>query len=263
MINITLDDWYTWVATFIWPLTRILAFIATAPVLGESSIPVRVKLGLGILLTIVVTPSIRPLPAVAPASFHGLWIIAQQFLVGAALGLTMQFVLAVVKTAGEFVGLQMGLSFATFFDPATHGNTAVLSRLFNLVTLLMLLALDAHLLMLAGLIQTFEVVPITLQPVGIDGFGALLQWSGQIINLGLVMSLPLITALLTMNLSMGILNRTAPQLSVFAVGFPLALLAGLLMLAIVLPQTMPFFERLTVMALEAVSDVALRFATQP
>ncbi len=259
MISVNIDQLYGWIAAFIWPLARILALIGTAPFFAEGSVPARVKLGLGVLVTIVVAPSLGPLPSVAPASYYGLWIIAQQVVIGVALGLTMQFVLAVVRTAGEFIGLQMGLSFATFFDPESQGNTAILARILNWVTLLVLIALDAHLLVLGGLIQTFHVIPISADPFSLNGIGALLDWSGQIVTLGLVLSLPLVTALLTMNLAMGILNRTAPQLSVFAVGFPLALLAGLIMLTIVLPNTTPFLERLTGMALEAFSDIALRF----
>lgn len=257
MISITLAQWYGWMAAFLWPLARILALISTAPVFGENSVNARVKLGIGIAITLVVAPTLGPLPDIPPGSYAGMWILLQQILIGAALGLSMRMALAVVQTAGEFIGLQMGLSFATFFDPGTNASTSVLSRLMYWVALLIFLALDGHLLLIAALVHTFEVLPIADARLGKDGFGALIDWSGQVLTLGLILSLPLVTALLTMNLAMGILNRTAPQLSVFAVGFPLSLLAGLVMLTIVLPQTTPFLERLYASAFSAFERIVL------
>ncbi|MBU4610495.1 flagellar biosynthetic protein FliR [Achromobacter sp. GG226] len=257
MISFTLAQWYGWISAFLWPLARILALVATAPVFGENSVNARAKLAIGIAITLVVAPVIGPLPDVSPGSYAGMWILLQQVLIGVALGLCMRMALAVVQTAGEFIGLQMGLSFATFFDPGTNANTSVLSRLMYWIALLIFLAMDGHLMLIAGLAHTFEVLPIADAALGRSGFGSLIEWSGQVLTLGLVLSLPLVTALLTMNLAMGILNRTAPQLSVFAVGFPLSLLAGLVMLAIVLPQSTPFFDRLFSAAFSAFERIVL------
>lgn len=260
MISFTLAQWYGWIAAFLWPLARILALIATAPVFGDNSINARAKLGLGVAITLVIAPVIGPLPDVPPGSYAGMWILLQQVLIGAALGLCMRMALAAVQTAGEFISLQMGLSFATFFDPGTNASTSVLSRLMYWIAMLIFLALDAHLLLIAAIVHTFEVLPIADAAIAKDGFGALIQWSGQVLILGLILSLPLVTALLTMNLSMGILNRTAPQLSVFAVGFPISLMSGLIMLAIVLPQTTPFLERLFQSGFNAFGQIVQGFA---
>lgn len=259
MISVDIDQLYTWINAFIWPFFRVLSLLGTAPVLGESSIPIKVKTGFAAMIAIAVAPSLPPLPAVAPASFAGLWIALQQVLIGMALGLTMRIVFAAVQTAGEFIGLQMGLSFASFFDPASGANTAVLSRIMNLVAMLVFLALNGHLLMLAGLIRTFEILPIggTLNP---DGWGVLFEWSAQLMLSGMLLALPLIIVLLTINLALGILNRTAQQLSIFAVGFPISLMTGLLLLIVVLPQTTSFFARLFQSGYEAMGRLAQALA---
>src|SRR5690606_37302830 len=129
--------------------------VGTAPVLSESAIPVRVKAGGSVMLTLIIAPTLGPLPTLAAASWGALGIIWQQLLIGMALGLTMRVIFAAVQTAGEYVGLQMGLAFASFFDPGS-GNTAVLARLFNTVTLLVFVAMNGHLLMIAGVARTFE-----------------------------------------------------------------------------------------------------------
>lgn len=244
MVSFELDQLYGWITAFLWPFFRILSLIGTAPVLGDASIPLRVKVGFAAIVTVAIAPSLAPMPAIAPASYEGLWITLQQVLIGIALGLTMRIVFAAVQTAGEFIGLQMGLSFASFFDPATGANTAVLARIMNVVATLLFLALNGHLLMLAGVLRTFEVLPISAHAMNTDGFSVLFEWSSQVMTSGMLLALPLIIVLLTINLALGILNRTAQQLSVFAVGFPISLTTGLILLMVVLPQSSPFLTRL-------------------
>src|SRR5690606_40300838 len=123
-------------------------------------------------------------------------------------------------------------------------NTAVLSRLFNVVPMLGFLALDGHLLVLAGLVHSFDTLPLADLSLHRDGWAMIAQWGQTIFVSGLLLALPLICALLTINLAMGILNRAAPQLSVFAVGFPVSLLSGLLLLSVVLPRSAAFLENL-------------------
>ncbi|MEI2417611.1 flagellar biosynthetic protein FliR [Orrella sp. JC864] len=244
MVSVTLEQLYGWMAQFLWPFVRMLALMGSAPVFGESSVPARAKVGLAAVLTVAVAPAVGPLPDVSPGSLDGLWIVAQQVLIGVAMGLAMRMAFAAAQSAGELVGLQMGLSFASFFDPATGANTAVLARLMNILAVLVFLAVDGHLLMLAALVHSFQALPISAEPLAVGGWGVLVEWASQVLAAGLMLALPLITVLLTINLSMAILNRTAPQLSVFAVGFPISLTVGLVLLAIVLPQTTPYLERL-------------------
>ncbi|WP_298017636.1 flagellar biosynthetic protein FliR [uncultured Castellaniella sp.] len=259
MIDFQIDQLYAWISGLLWPLFRIAGLVALAPILGESSVPARVKIGLSVVLTIVVSPLIGPVPAIAPASYAGLLIAAQQVLIGMTLGLCMRLIFTATMMAGEFVGLPMGLAFASFFDPATGANTAVLSRLINLVAMLMFLAVNGHLLMIDGLMRTFDLFPIGA-PLHPEGWSALLDWSAQIWISGMLLALPIIIVLLTINLSLGILNRTAQQLSVFAVGFPISLTTGLIMLAIVIPQSSDFLTRLFEDGYQAMARIARSLA---
>jgi flagellar biosynthetic protein FliR len=260
MINVQIDQLYTWINAFLWPMFRIMGLMLSAPLLGDAAIPTRIKVGMAVVITVAVAPVLDPMPDVPTASFAGLWIAFQQLLIGAALGLVVRIAFAAIQTAGEFIGLQMGLSFASFFDPATGANTTVLSRFMNNMALLLMLAVNGHLIMLAVLVRTFEVLPISLQPNDTNGWGVLLEWSSQIMVSGMLLALPLIIVLLTITLALGILNRTAQQLSVFAVGFPVSLMTGLVLLAIVLPQSGPFLERLFEQAYSTMGRLALALA---
>jgi len=241
---------------FLWPFFRLLGLAASAPLLSEPAIPKRLKIGLAAIIAVAVAPALAPLPDVPAASWHGLWISARQVLIGIGMGLSMRIIFAAVQAAGEFTGLQMGLSFAAFFDPSSGGNTAVLSRLFHVIAMLLFLAFNGHLLMLQGLLHSFDILPIGAPVLHDDGWGILLKFSAHVMTSGMLLALPLIVMLLAINLALGILNRTAQQLSVFAVGFPISLSAGLLLLTVVLPQTGEFLQRLFQQGYETMARLA-------
>jgi flagellar biosynthetic protein FliR len=239
---------------FLWPFVRMLALISTAPVFSESAVPRSAKVGLAVLLAIAIAPTLGPLPAVPLVSAAGFWILIQQILIGAAMGFSMRMVFAVVQAAGEYSGLQMGLSFASFFDPTSGGNTMVLARLLNVMAVLIFLAVDGHLMLIMTLAESFRTLPIADAPLAAGGWFLLVSAGGQIISGGLMLALPLIAALLTLNLAMGILNRVSPQFSIFAVGFPITLLAGMGMLQLLMQYMAPFLEPRFVAGFAAILD---------
>lgn len=256
MISVTSAQLHAWIAALAWPLARILGLIATAPVLGNQSVPARVKIGLALFLTLVVAPTLPPFPEVSPASGTGLLILAQQTLIGLAMGFAMRIVFAAVEAAGEIAGLQMGLGFATFYDPQSAAQTPVIGSFLGLVMVLLFLALDGHLLMISALVESFTVLPIGAEPLAAASFSMSAQWGGQIFTVGLLLALPLVAALLLTNLALGVLSRTAPQLNIFAVGFPITLAIGFLALALTLPHLAQPLERLIQNGLATMLEVA-------
>jgi flagellar biosynthetic protein FliR len=256
MFSVTYAQLNTWMAAFLWPLVRILALVATGPVFGDMSVSTPVKVGLSCFTTIVVAPTLGPLPQVTVFSAMGVWIIVNQFLIGAALGLTMQIVFSAIQATGEFVGLGMGLGFATFFDQQASGSSAVLASYMNIFAMLVFLVLDGHLQMISALIATFQSVPISSDMLGAAGWNSLVTWGGTIFSAGLLLSLPVVAALLITNLALGILNRAAPQIGVFQIGFPLTMLTGMLLLQLMVPNMIPFFARMFDTGMEQMGRVA-------
>ena len=242
VFTVTSAQWAAWMAAFLWPFVRMLALVSTAPVFGDSIVSRRVKVVIAVLLTIVLGPTLGPMPSTPVVSAGGLWILIQQVLIGGAMGFCMRMVFAAVQAAGEYISLQMGLSFASFFDPMGGGSTMVVSRLLNMLAMLLFLAVDGHLMLVAALADSFHTLPVADAPLSAQGWMLLVQGGGQVFVTGLMLSLPLVTALLTLNLAMGILNRASPQFSIFAVGFPLTLLAGILMLELLMPRLGAFLE---------------------
>lgn len=242
VFSVSSEQLSLWLVAFLWPFVRMLALISTSPIFGESSVPRSAKVGFAVLLAIAIAPTLGPLPVVPLVSAGGIWILIQQVLIGAAMGFSMRLVFTIVQAAGEYTGLQMGLSFASFFDPTSGGNTMVVSRLLNVMAILIFLAIDGHLALITTLAESFHTLPIADAPLAASGWFLLVASANQIFVGGLMLALPLIATLLTINLAMGILNRVSPQFSIFAVGFPITLLAGLAMLQMMMQYLAPFLE---------------------
>jgi flagellar biosynthetic protein FliR len=255
MISLTDAQLNAWLINFIWPLTRILGLIMVAPVFGHRSVPARVKIGLGIFIALIASPALPPMPNVGLGSWYGLLILIQQFLIGLAIGYMMRIIFAAVEAAGEIIGLQMGLGFASFFDPQSAGQTLVLARFFNLLAVLVFLAVNAHLLVLGILVESFQTLPISANPLSAVGFRHVAGYGTTVFAVGLQLALPLIAILLMTNLALGILTRSAPQLNIFAIGFPITLSVGLIMLDILMPSFAPQFERVVHNGLQATTTM--------
>ncbi len=235
MFTVSSTQLNAWMVMLLWPAARILAMVAVAPLFGHASIPARVKLGLGLLLSVAIAPGLPALPEVAPFSGDGLLLLVQQILIGLAIGFSMRLVFAAVELAGELAALSMGLSFSTFFDPLSRSQASSISQFFGWLALMVFLASNLHLALLATLAKSFVALPIAATPVGSGPFRLLASYGSQVFALGLQLAMPIIAALLVTNLALGILNKAAPQLNLFGIGFPITLGAGFLMIAVVLP----------------------------
>jgi len=260
MISISTAQWYAWISTLLWPFLRVLGLVFAEPIMGNPNVPVRVKVGLALFVSLLLAPLLPAMPAVEPASAAGLLIAAQQLVIGLAMGFTVRIALTAVETAGQLVGLQMGLGFAVFFDPQSSAQTAVVGQFLGLFAILVFLAIDGHLLVLTALAQSFSTLPIGAQSLNASGFRLLIDWSGEIFRTGLMISLPVIGALLIANVAVGIMTRAAPQLNIFAVGFPVTLAVGFFALWLAIPLVAPsvakVFEQAIMTALQMVKQLA-------
>lgn len=232
MISLTSAQIDAWIVALIYPLTRILSFIAAAPLWSTAGIPRRTRLILGVAITLAITPSLPTMPTVQPGSMHGLWLIFQQMAIGIGMGFAAKIVFTAVDLAGEIIGLQMGLGFATFYDPLNSSQTPVIAEFLGLMSLLTFLSLNGHLIYLATLAQSFNAIPVSAVPLSADSWLNLVELGGKIFSAGLLLALPIIVALLITNVALAVLTRAAPQLNIFALGFPLTLSGGFIGLII-------------------------------
>lgn len=235
MLNFSSAELNALITGFLWPLTRILGLIAAAPLFSNGSVPRRVKVGLGILLAMIVTPGLQMPAGLEPMSLQGLLILVQQLLIGLAMGFSMRIIFSAVELAGEVSSMTMGLGFATFFDPQSRGRSNAVSQFLGLLLLMVYLAANVHLALLETLVNSFRTMPITVGPLTGNITEQVVHWAGRIFSAGLQLSLPIVAALLITNIALGILTRAAPALNLFGIGFPITLAIGFAMLGLILP----------------------------
>jgi flagellar biosynthetic protein FliR len=263
MISITSAELNTWIASFLWPLTRVLGLISVAPLFGNVSVPARAKIGLGVTLALIIAPAVPALPAMDPMSLAGLLILMQQFVIGLAMGFAMRIVFAAVEMAGEVSSMTMGLGFAVFYDPQSRGRSSSISQFLALVMIMVYLATNLHLVLLSTLAQSFTTLPVSAAPIAGDGLRQLVGWGGRIFSAGVQLSLPIVAALLLTNLALGVLTRAAPQLNLFGIGFPITIGVGFIMIALSLPYLATPLVRLLQEGIDAIGQITTAMLPKP
>jgi len=216
-----------WLTPLLWPFLRTLALFGSVPVLSSRTVPVRVKIGLALLIAVAAQPSLPDMPIVPLDSAAGLMMVAQQVLIGLTMGFSARVVFAAVEFAGELVGLQMGLNFAGFFDPATGSQGTATSRFFSAIGSLLFVVINGHLLLTVAVLRSFEAFPVAAEPLS---FFATLKpqvWGSEVFRLGLWIALPIVSMLLFVNLVLGVISRVAQQIQILSVGFPITVSVGL------------------------------------
>jgi len=173
-------------------------------------------------------------------------LVVQQLLVGLTLGFAVRLVFAAVELGGELIGLQMGLNFAGFFDPATASQGTASGRFFGTMVAFLFVLSNGHLAIIGALARSFEVFAVGDEPFAFLRAVQPQTWGAEVFTLGLWIALPLVGMLLFVNLVLGVISRVAPQISVFSVGFPITVTVGLIGMLL----TLPLLEQPFAMALE-------------
>ncbi len=235
MISFTEAQILGWVTPLLWPFLRALALFSTLPVLGTRTVPTRVRIGLAAFVALAAQASLPEPPTVALDSPAAFILVLQQMVVGLALGFSVRLVFAAVEFAGEIIGLQMGLNFAGFFDPATASTGTATARFFGTTIAWLFIVGGGHLLVIAVLVQSFQAFPVGPEPLALLRVAQPQRWGAEIFSMGLWIALPLVAMLLMVNLVLGVISRVASQINVFSVGFPITLGTGLLGLLLTLP----------------------------
>src|SRR5574343_612865 len=214
MISFTEAQLLAWVTPVLWPFLRMLALMQIMPVLGQRTVPLRVRVGLYFLAALA----------------------AQQLVVGLTLGFAVRLVFAAVEFAGEVIGLQVGLNFAGFFDPISATQATASSRFFGTLVSFLFIVINGHLLVIEALVQSLVAFPVGPEPFAFVAAVRPELWGAEIFRMGLWIATPLIAIMLLVNLVLGVVSRIAPQTNIFSLGFPITVGVGLIGLFFMLPM---------------------------
>lgn len=225
-----------WLSPVLWPFLRVLALFSVAPVFSMRAIPMRVKIGLALLVAVCSQALLVDQPVISVNGREALGAVAQQVAVGLAIGFAVRLVFASVELAGEVIGLQMGLNFASFFDPASSAQVSAVGRFFGNMSLLLFIVINGHLVVLMAVVKSFERFPADGNFLQSLGQMRLYELGASLFASAFWIALPMIALLLFVNLTLGIISRVAPQMNIYAVGFPVTLTVGLMGIAATLPM---------------------------
>lgn len=250
MITFSEAQIVAWITPLVWPFLRALALFAAMPVLGTRTVPMQVRIALAGFIAQAAQATLPPVQPVALDSPLALLLVAQQTVIGLALGFAVRIVFTAVEFAGELIGLQMGLNFAGFFDPISATTATASSRFFGTLVAWLFIVMGGHLLVIAALVQSFQAFPVGPEPFAFLHRMQPQRWGAEIFSTGLWIALPLVTMLIFVNLVLGAISRVAPQINIFAVGFPVTLGVGLLGMML----TLPLMQQPFTVALERLLD---------
>lgn len=245
----------SWVSSFVLPLFRIAALLMVMPIFGTQLVPTRVRLYLALAISVVLVPTLPPMPLVDSISLQAFMLIAQEILIGVMLGFVLQLFFHIFVVAGQILAMQMGLGFASMVDPANGISVPVIAQYFTMLVTLLFLAMNGHLVVFEVLAESF----VTLPPgsgLQVEHYWEIANKLGWVMGAALIMVLPAVTALLVVNIAFGVMTRAAPQLNIFSIGFPLTLVLGMVIVWISMADILAHYQALASEALIMLRELA-------
>jgi len=230
ILNLDDAEISSWVSRYMWPFFRIAGFFMVMPLFGTRLVTPRIRLLLSIMVTAVVTPILPPMPVIDALSMQTMLIGAQQLLIGIAFGLVLEVLMQIFIMSGQMVAMQTGLGMAQMVDPSNGVNVAVVAQWFLIFVNLLFISLNGHLLAIEILVDSFFTMPVGGPGLSSDTMWGLVLLGKWMFSAAIVLALPAITAMLMVNIAFGTMARLAPQLNIFAVGFPVTMMLGLIVL---------------------------------
>lgn len=215
-------------------LVRVSTMLFLLPVFGYHGVPPQLKIGLSLALSLVLSPVVKASPMPLGLSLFVV-MIGKEVLAGALIGFLAFLIFWGVQTAGGVAGFQMGFGIARVFDPQLQTQVPLVSQFQYLLALMIFLLINGHHVLLQGLSKSFDLIPLLgvgfSSPIGTE----LIKMTGQVFEVAVKISAPVIVTLLLTDIGLGILARTLPQMNIFIVGFPVKIGMGLIALFLSLP----------------------------
>ncbi|MFT6624932.1 MAG: flagellar biosynthetic protein FliR [Cycloclasticus sp.] len=243
-----------WASSFFWPLLRISSMFVSIPVFSGRFVSTKIIVGAALAVTFFTIPLLPEQAPIEVMSHEGLMTGVQQILIGLIMGFVLQLVFSAVIFAGQGIAYSMGLGFASMVDPATGVSVPVISQFYLVLSTLLFLTLGGHLVLIEMLIESFHTLPIGIEGIERSDLWSVIAWSSRLFSAGLLMALPAMTSLLMVNIAFGVVTKAAPQLNIFAVGFPITLVLGALLMWLTVPSVMNNFTNLLVESYGVIGD---------
>ncbi len=235
-ITILFPDFARWFSAGFIVFARLLGFIRFAPVFNRKEIAGMVKLALAFLLTIIITPLVKP---ANPPADSMLLLLVLNFTAGAIIGYIAQIIILAIESGGDMINTQMGLSSAMVMDPSTNSQTSILSRIITLLGLIIFMEIGGFYWIINALIRSFEIFPIYAISIPLEkiiNLDYLITTTSNVLYIGLQIASPVLLATLGQDIILGVISKTAPQVNVFQLSFLFKPVLGAAIMIWILPM---------------------------
>ena len=240
-LNIPLDAFYGVLLIFL----RVAGIIFSAPILDIATIPVAFKAGLGLAVSVLMLPVVDAVVSVKDLNLMTFVIgIVSEIGIGVTIGLSVKLLFAGIQLAGQIAGYQMGFAVANVVDPTTSVQIPILAQVYNLTAMLVFLAINAHHMFFAALVNSYTILPPLSLHFSPQLVNMMMQLAGNMFVVAIKVGAPLIAVMLMVSVGLGLIARTVPQIHIFIVGMPLKIIIGLVFMAIVAPYLTAFLIEL-------------------
>ncbi len=226
-------------------MVRFLAMLATAPVFSIRGIPKIWKIGVAGIIALVVYPFVEQYtPELELNLIQALILTAGEVLTGITIGTIINFLIAGIELAGEYIGVDMGLSMAQEFDPMFNQQISVIARLQNILAMLIFVLINGHHFLIEAVVYSFRTLPVGTWSINALAIHRILQISASVFVIGIKIAAPAIVTLFLTSVAMGITARAVPQMNIFFVGFPLRIAVGFFAIIMGMPLFLYVFKNL-------------------
>ncbi|NND54962.1 MAG: flagellar biosynthetic protein FliR, partial [Gammaproteobacteria bacterium] len=208
----TLTELVDLLMSVMWGMFRVTGVALIAPVLGSLLVPVRIRVSIGVALGVAMLPLLGTVPAYSPLSLLGVFTIIREIAIGMAMGFVLRLAVDAALIAGQIVSMGMGLAFATVVDP-NSGGVPLLGRFYVVIATLLLLATNAHLMLIEVLAASYSFMPIGSGGFGLPGVAAVAGFGAVMFAGAIHLALPAVVAILMVNIAFGVISRAAPTLN--------------------------------------------------
>lgn len=234
LFHLKLDD----LVLFFGGLVRVSAILLSAPIFSHTAIPGLVKILTAFAISLALFPAAKLGGGVAidPNDLSALFLFTvKETIVGLTIGFTAKLIFESLTFAFSFMGMQMGFAFAAYYDPSTESSTPTVAQFSVIIMTLLLLAFDGHHLIIRGIADSFQIVPLGLGSLTQVAASYLMDTGSQMFLIGLRLAAPVAIVIFVINVVFGVIAKSVPQINVIVVSFTINILVGLVVLGLMLP----------------------------
>ena len=236
---------YSLLGQYIWTFSRVGAFFMVMPIISTPLVSARLRLLIALTVTLLVAGRLGDsIPQVEPFSLEAMFLIGQQILIGVVMAFVLQILFQSFVVGGQLVAMQSGLGFGTLIDPVNGINVTSISQLYLMSVNLLFFTMNGHLTVITMLSESFITLPVG-EPLPQESLWMLIEMGSWLFSSGLLVAWPAVVSLLVVNFTFGVISRVAPQMNIISIGFPLTMVAGLIIIWLTLPNVLPQFDHLS------------------